>query len=115
MTKFHNPVNLWAMVREISAGGVVIRRLENAWWTAVIEPRKDDLQKEAVLAATSKPQRVLFALPKGLVDLGESRNKPRCGRFARRPASPRSRLPNSPISNTFTSAVGAITCEFSRS
>src|SRR5437016_10764696 len=71
MTKFHNPVNLWAMVREISAGGVVIRRLENAWWTAVIEPRKDDLQKEAVLAATSKPQKVLFALPKGLVDLGE--------------------------------------------
>src|SRR5437879_12022952 len=71
MTKFHNPVNLWAMVREISAGGVVIRRLGNAWWTAVIERRKDDLQKEAVLAATSKPQRLLFALRKGLVDLGE--------------------------------------------
>jgi len=72
MTKCHNPVNLWAMVREISAGGAVVRRMENAWWTAVIEPRKDGAQKDAPLVGSAtKSQKKLFALPKGLVDPGE--------------------------------------------
>lgn len=72
MTKCHNPVNLWAMVREISAGGAVVRRMENAWWTAVIEPRKNDPPQEAaVVAPPAKSQKALFTLPKGLVDPGE--------------------------------------------
>jgi len=59
------------MVREISAGGVVIRKREGAWWMAVIEPpeecaRAADQSKHAA----RKPKPVL-ALPKGLVDPGE--------------------------------------------
>ena len=49
------------MVREISAGGVVIKRDENEWVVAVIEPQREP-------AAKSK---ITFALPKGLVDEGE--------------------------------------------
>src|SRR5579864_1450311 len=69
MTNCCNPAKLSAMVREISAGGVVLRRMENAWYMAVIEP-----QKEAafpILRTRSKSQKVLFALPKVLVDPGE--------------------------------------------
>ena len=48
------------MIREISAGGVVVRRMQGRWWVALIEPagRED-----------AKPVR---ALPKGLLDGGES-------------------------------------------
>jgi 8-oxo-dGTP pyrophosphatase MutT (NUDIX family) len=59
------------MVREISAGGVVIRRREGAWWMAAIEPpgvaaRGPDQPGHAA----TRPKTVL-ALPKGLVDPGE--------------------------------------------
>jgi len=57
------------MVREISAGGVVLRRMENAWYVAVIEPQKEAASPSP--GARSKSQKVLFALPKGLVDPGE--------------------------------------------
>lgn len=61
------------MVREISAGGVVIRKKDDGWWMAAIE-----LPPEAPAAAPdptqrpvrSKPKAVL-CLPKGLVDPGE--------------------------------------------
>jgi 8-oxo-dGTP pyrophosphatase MutT (NUDIX family) len=53
------------MVREISAGGVVIRKREGVWWMAAIEPAGETGR----LGAT-KPKPVL-ALPKGLVDAGE--------------------------------------------
>ena len=61
------------MVREISAGGVVIRKKDDGWWMAAIE-----LPPEAPVAAPdparravrSKPKAVL-CLPKGLVDPGE--------------------------------------------
>ena len=46
------------MRSEFSAGGVVVRRLRGRWWVAAIRPR-------------GKPQGV-WALPKGLVDPGES-------------------------------------------
>ena len=57
------------MVREFSAGGVVLRRQQGKWWVAVIEP-----QREA--PADKKPQprhkvASVLALPKGLVDEGE--------------------------------------------
>lgn len=56
------------MVREISAGGVVVQRAGEGWNLAVIEPQTD--------AASARParktsQKVVLALPKGLVDPGE--------------------------------------------
>jgi 8-oxo-dGTP pyrophosphatase MutT (NUDIX family) len=53
------------MVREISDGGVVIRKREGEWWMAAIEPAGEPAGKVA-----TKPKTVL-ALPKGLVDPGE--------------------------------------------
>jgi len=44
------------MAREISSGGVVVRRLQGRWWFAAIRPRG----------------RSVWALPKGIVDPGES-------------------------------------------
>ncbi len=56
------------MVREFSAGGVVLRSMRGKPWVAVIEPRRD-----AATSPTSKRKRIdsLLALPKGLVDAGE--------------------------------------------
>ncbi|MDX6521903.1 MAG: hypothetical protein QOG02_2062 [Gaiellales bacterium] len=45
------------MANEISAGGVAVRRMRGRWWFAVIEP-------------TGRPG--VVALPKGLIDKGES-------------------------------------------
>ncbi|MGZ7106908.1 MAG: NUDIX hydrolase [Candidatus Angelobacter sp.] len=56
------------MMREISAGGVVLRKADGVWWMAAIElPRFSDPSKPAV---RSKPKAVL-CLPKGLIDPGE--------------------------------------------
>jgi 8-oxo-dGTP pyrophosphatase MutT (NUDIX family) len=61
------------MVREISAGGVVIRDQDGVWWMAAIElpsgapAAPPDPAKRAV---RPKPKAVL-CLPKGLVDSGE--------------------------------------------
>src|SRR3984957_3779514 len=59
------------MVREISAGGVVVRNRNGTWWMAAIEPTGDSQRgtKPSHVAAT-KPKKVL-ALPKGVVDPGE--------------------------------------------
>jgi 8-oxo-dGTP pyrophosphatase MutT (NUDIX family) len=46
------------MTREFSAGGVLVRRLRGRWWLAAIRPN-------------GKPAGV-WALPKGLIDPGES-------------------------------------------
>jgi 8-oxo-dGTP pyrophosphatase MutT (NUDIX family) len=56
------------MVREISAGGVVIRSMRRNCWVAVIEPRRDNAK-----SGTSKRKTMdgVLALPKGLVDAGE--------------------------------------------
>jgi 8-oxo-dGTP pyrophosphatase MutT (NUDIX family) len=45
-------------MREFSAGGVLVRRMQGRWWVAAIRPR-------------GKPEGV-WALPKGLIDPGES-------------------------------------------
>jgi 8-oxo-dGTP pyrophosphatase MutT (NUDIX family) len=45
--------------REFSAGGVLVRRMQGRWWVAAIRPRRDDA-------------RVVWALPKGLIDAGET-------------------------------------------
>ena len=46
------------MRREFSAGGVVVRRMRGRGWVAVLRPRRDDAK-------------VVWALPKGLIDAGE--------------------------------------------
>ena len=46
------------MRREFSAGGVVVRRMRGRWWVALVRPRRDD-------------EKVVWALPKGLIDDGE--------------------------------------------
>jgi 8-oxo-dGTP pyrophosphatase MutT (NUDIX family) len=60
------------MVREISAGGVVVRNKDGVWWMAAIEPPGD----QPVSASPAKrPVRAkvktVTCLPKGLVDPGE--------------------------------------------
>jgi 8-oxo-dGTP pyrophosphatase MutT (NUDIX family) len=45
--------------REFSAGGVLVRRMRGRWWLAAIRPRRDD-------------GKLVWALPKGLIDAGES-------------------------------------------
>jgi 8-oxo-dGTP pyrophosphatase MutT (NUDIX family) len=59
------------MVREISAGGVVVRRAAEGWQLAVIEPRKDPAPVLTGSANKKTSQKMLLALPKGLVDPGE--------------------------------------------
>jgi 8-oxo-dGTP pyrophosphatase MutT (NUDIX family) len=70
------------MVREISAGGVLIRKRDGIWMMAAIEPAGDasssgdsasSTGRSASRAAksTRKPKGPVVALPKGLVDPGE--------------------------------------------
>jgi 8-oxo-dGTP pyrophosphatase MutT (NUDIX family) len=54
------------MAREISAGGVVLRRMRGQWWIAAIEPRRHEAK-----AGSSSGKRKVLALPKGIVDPGE--------------------------------------------
>lgn len=68
MTNSRNPVNLGAMVREISAGGVVVHREGESWNVAVIEPPNEAGKAGSVKKGS---QKTVFALPKGLVDPGE--------------------------------------------
>src|ERR1700736_3401541 len=60
------------MVREISAGGVVVWNREGGWWLAAIELPLTEVAKEQpprrAPKAKSKP---ILCLPKGLVDPGE--------------------------------------------
>ncbi|SRR6266404_1684488 len=56
------------MPREISAGGVVVRKSLEGWELAVIEPQRE--QPEST-KSDKKRQKQVLALPKGLVDPGE--------------------------------------------
>jgi 8-oxo-dGTP pyrophosphatase MutT (NUDIX family) len=65
------------MVREISAGGVVIRNKDGAWWMAAIELPSGS-PTAAPAAATGSGKRAaraklkpVLCLPKGLIDAGE--------------------------------------------
>jgi 8-oxo-dGTP pyrophosphatase MutT (NUDIX family) len=49
------------MMREFSAGGVVVRQMRGRWWLAAIEPA----------GRSSSGKKTVWALPKGLVDPGE--------------------------------------------
>ena len=58
------------MVREISAGGVVIRKREDELWMAVIElPRESE--DPAAGSKRKVPPKPVITLPKGMVDAGE--------------------------------------------
>jgi 8-oxo-dGTP pyrophosphatase MutT (NUDIX family) len=59
------------MVREISAGGVVIRKREDAWWMAAIEPPDDSARAAASPSQRAAKSKTVLALPKGVVDPGE--------------------------------------------
>ena len=57
------------MVREISAGGVVVQRAGESWNLAVIEPQSEASPARPVGKTSHK--KIVLALPKGLVDPGE--------------------------------------------
>lgn len=59
------------MVREISAGGIVFRGSDPGWEIAVIEPRIEPAVATLGASGKKRSQKVVFALPKGLVDPGE--------------------------------------------
>jgi 8-oxo-dGTP pyrophosphatase MutT (NUDIX family) len=61
------------MPREISSGGVVLRQISGVWHVALIEPQKNEPQKESLKPAKTprKRSRARLTLPKGLVDAGE--------------------------------------------
>ena len=61
------------MVREFSAGGVVLRSMSGDWHIAAIEPEKEG-SEPASQPARGRPKvlrKVVLALPKGLIDEGE--------------------------------------------
>jgi 8-oxo-dGTP pyrophosphatase MutT (NUDIX family) len=60
------------MVREISAGGVVVRHTPQGWQMAAIEPQKESTVVPSTAVTKKKTShKMLLALPKGLVDPGE--------------------------------------------
>jgi 8-oxo-dGTP pyrophosphatase MutT (NUDIX family) len=59
------------MVREVSAGGVVVRHTSKGWQMAVIEPQNESMPALAANERQKTSQKMLLALPKGLVDPGE--------------------------------------------
>src|SRR5215467_4037557 len=60
------------MVREISAGGVVVRNKDGVWWMAAIElPTETVTTSDPQKRSRTRPKPIL-CLPKGLVDPGEN-------------------------------------------
>jgi 8-oxo-dGTP pyrophosphatase MutT (NUDIX family) len=60
------------MVREISAGGVVLRKGHNgAWEMAAIEPQSESAASREPKNREKTSKKTVLALPKGLVDPGE--------------------------------------------
>jgi 8-oxo-dGTP pyrophosphatase MutT (NUDIX family) len=59
------------MIREISAGGVVLRKIDTAWWIAVIKPADPTRVVHTTKSSTRKKPKTMLCLPKGLVDSGE--------------------------------------------
>ncbi len=61
------------MVREFSAGGVVLRQMRRRWYIAVIEPHMERPKKNIRPLRSKKnaSESELLALPKGSIDAGE--------------------------------------------
>jgi 8-oxo-dGTP pyrophosphatase MutT (NUDIX family) len=62
-----------SIVREFSAGGVVLRKMRGRWYLAVIEPHMDRPGRNIKLRKSkrSPTDAELIALPKGNIDEGE--------------------------------------------
>lgn len=59
-------------MREISAGGVVVRNKDGAWWMAAIElPVSEIPLPDSTKRAVRPKNKTVVCLPKGLVDPGE--------------------------------------------
>lgn len=58
-------------MREISAGGVVVRYTPDGWEMAAIEPQREPAATIRSRKVGKKSQKMLLALPKGLIDAGE--------------------------------------------
>jgi 8-oxo-dGTP pyrophosphatase MutT (NUDIX family) len=59
------------MPREISAGGVVVRRSGDGWEMAVIQPQREAPTGSPASGKKKASLKMLLALPKGLVDVRE--------------------------------------------
>jgi 8-oxo-dGTP pyrophosphatase MutT (NUDIX family) len=59
------------MAREISAGGIVVQRTSNGWQMAAIEPNRQSSPDTPARPRRKTSQKLLLALPKGLLDPGE--------------------------------------------
>ncbi len=59
------------MLREVSAGGVVVRQTPQGWELAAIEPRREPHGSIKTTRSDKKSHKTVLALPKGLVDPGE--------------------------------------------
>ena len=61
------------MVREFSAGGVVLRKMRGRWYLAVIEPHLERPRRNIQLRKSKRTptDAELIALPKGTIDEGE--------------------------------------------
>ena len=59
------------VVREFSAGGVVLRKMRGRWFLAVIEPHMTRPKKTPKRSNRPPKQTALVALPKGAIDKGE--------------------------------------------
>jgi 8-oxo-dGTP pyrophosphatase MutT (NUDIX family) len=59
------------MVREFSAGGVVLRKMRGRWFLAVIEPHMIRPKKSPKRSNHPPKQTALVVLPKGAIDKGE--------------------------------------------
>jgi 8-oxo-dGTP pyrophosphatase MutT (NUDIX family) len=59
------------MVREISSGGVVIRKQDGVWWMAAIEPAAMPGEPIPAKKRRARNKSSILCLPKGLVDPGE--------------------------------------------
>ena len=70
VTNPHDSDKLQAMVREFSAGGVVVRKKDGDWVVAVIEPAGNPTTVVPAKRVARK-RKPVFTLPKGLVDPGE--------------------------------------------
>lgn len=59
-------------MREISAGGVVLRKKDGVWWMAAIElPVSPSAEPDATKVTVRTKAKPVLCLPKGLVDPGE--------------------------------------------
>ena len=60
------------MLREISSGGVVVQPAAEGWELAVIEPQWEEGKGKSAARSDKKRHKQVLALPKGLLDPGET-------------------------------------------